>query len=481
LNLQLIIYLLFTSNNFVSYCFFYRADKNLMYKQLLMGTLKPKVLVKMESHDMASADLVEWRKKEAEKEIELIKKAELDKIAESKKIRLLEKGVDDAVTVAEESRPMDISEVFDQQHHPSIVLEETKEKESSSSSKSKDKHRDKSRHHSKSEKSSRHHSSSSSRRKDSSSSKSHHHKSSSSSKDKEKEKDKRDKDRHVSDHHKAKDKDSKESGNKEAPTESLPSTTPLSNSEDIVTTTSSTFKSSLPEQEIVEQEQPSTIKTPDFIIEDKKDTISTVASSSSSSSPSEQNYLFQTKVMMPGLGSFHASVHNVSHSSPSNLDGKTFFPKSPVPVVGRISPDTVWDYINKVKKSKDILVFRLSPAAPIDSEGYMEFFKYFSSRERIGVIGGIESPLKDVYLVPLPKQAPVPKCLPPFVRGPGLPVERTHCLLCVCVVTRTIRDPSSSASTSGLSMKRKASISIDKPIFGGAKRVKLDADLPVRN
>lgn len=85
-----------------------------------------------------------------------------------------------------------------------------------------------------------------------------------------------------------------------------------------------------------EQEQPSsTIKTPDFAEEGlKKD--------------SDPKHLFQTKVVMHELGSFNAAVHAVSHAS---VDG-IYFPKSPVPVVGRITPETVWDYISKMKKSK---------------------------------------------------------------------------------------------------------------------------------
>lgn len=117
---------------------------------------------------------------------------------------------------------------------------------------------------------------------------------------------------------------------------------------------------------------------------------------------------------------------------------------------------------------QEVIVFRLSPASPADSSDYMTFFSYFSSRSRLGVIGGIESPLKDVYLVPLPKQAPIPRCLLPF-RGPGLPNERTHCLL--CIVTRNIRDPSATAT----GLKRKPSLLIDQALTQ-KKRAKLDPE-----
>lgn len=174
-----------------------------------------------------------------------------------------------------------------------------------------------------------------------------------------------------------------------------------------------------------EQELPSsTIKTPDFS-ED-------ASTGGGEKKDGEQgNPTFQSILQMPELGEFKASFHNVSHNE-GTLKGQ-YFPESPVPIVGRISPQTVWDYIDKMKKTKEIITFRLTPASQKDAHGYMNFFSYLSSRERLGVIGGLCQPLKDVYLIPLDKHHPVPRCLLPFA-GPGLPQERQHCLL--AVVTR---------------------------------------------
>jgi hypothetical protein len=58
--------------------------------------------------------------------------------------------------------------------------------------------------------------------------------------------------------------------------------------------------------------------------------------------------VMKAKFVMPELGQFNAYLFNVSHHQ---LDG-VYFPHSPVPIVGRISPETVWDYIDKMKKSK---------------------------------------------------------------------------------------------------------------------------------
>jgi len=84
----------------------------------------------------------------------------------------------------------------------------------------------------------------------------------------------------------------------------------------------------------------STIKTPEFSDDLKS---------------GDHKAIFYRKIIMPEMGSFNASIHNVSHLT---LDGLVF-PENPVPIVGRISPETVWDYITKMKKTK-VSVFYIS-------------------------------------------------------------------------------------------------------------------------
>jgi len=97
----------------------------------------------------------------------------------------------------------------------------------------------------------------------------------------------------------------------------------------------------------------------------------------------------------------------------------------------------------------------------------MEFYSYLSSRGRLGVLGGIEAPLKDVYILPVSKNQPIPKVLLPFRAGPGLPENRDHCLL--AVVTRHYPD----ASLSTMRSKRKSSLGhLD---IGNKKRVKISS------
>ena len=97
-----------------------------------------------------------------------------------------------------------------------------------------------------------------------------------------------------------------------------------------------------------EQELPSsTIKTPDFSDEMQ-------ALHGGKKDEDSQKAILKAKFSMPELGQFNASLFNVSHH---HLDG-TYFPMSPVPIVGRIPAETVWDYIDKIKKTKVLIRIR---------------------------------------------------------------------------------------------------------------------------
>ncbi|CAL8092895.1 unnamed protein product [Orchesella dallaii] len=519
-------------NKYRSIYFNLKDEKNSLFREILLGSIEPYDLVRMTPEQMAPSELAQWRQQEKEKELEAIKRAELDKLAEAKKQELLDKGVEDAVQVAEESKPLDISDVIDEDaggkrlssgdkdlsardgkdrsssHHRNHEKKELRTRDGKDKgrdhksdiekSRGKDKHRhENERDREKGRKSDRHSSKSRHKSFGSSEKKTHHSKDGecrskerNSSRDKDKER--------RSDRHKYRDKNQKPSKgvHKELPhrhqsgkseslkiTDSFGSenskneepeslgqtfdlivpvsssscynyTTQLSTSESRTSTVTTAFEVSTTvsttnalstsqaglghksqvtvteskpivkeeERHSIESEQElpsSTIKTPDFTDD-----------SNSGVKREEEEHVFQSTLLMPELGEFKASFYNVSHSEV--LKGLCF-PESPVPIVGRIGPQTVWDYIDKMKKTKEIITFRLTPSSPADAKGYMSFFTYLSSRERLGVIGGISHPLKDVYLIPLGKHQPVPRCLLPF-RGPGLPKERTHCLL--AVVTR---------------------------------------------
>lgn len=185
-------------NKYRSIHFNLKDEKNGLFQEILLGNIKPYDLVRMTPDQMAPSELAQWRKQEEEKGLEAIKRAELDKLAEAKKQELIEKGVTDAVQVAEETKPLDISDVIVDPEEEQKRKREKKEKDKErSSSLSSHHHKDKDREHH------RHSSSSSHRDKDREL----------RSRDKEKDKDhkssSRDKDKHrSSDKDKEKDKKS---------------------------------------------------------------------------------------------------------------------------------------------------------------------------------------------------------------------------------------------------------------------------------
>ncbi|XP_056130183.1 death-inducer obliterator 1 isoform X2 [Lampris incognitus] len=99
-------------------------------------------------------------------------------------------------------------------------------------------------------------------------------------------------------------------------------------------------------------------------------------------------------------------------------------------VGGRISPNTVWDYVGKLKTSlsKELCLIRFHPATEEEEVAYVSLFSYFSSRKRFGVVANNNRRIKDLYLIPLSAKDPLPSKLLPF-DGPGLEPARPNLLL----------------------------------------------------
>ncbi|XP_063218443.1 death-inducer obliterator 1 [Bacillus rossius redtenbacheri] len=108
-------------------------------------------------------------------------------------------------------------------------------------------------------------------------------------------------------------------------------------------------------------------------------------------------------------------------------------------VVGRIDPDTVWDYISKIKRSgtKEILVLRLTSSGGDAKVSYCTLYKHLHSKNRFGVIGNLpeSTRIKDFYVMPLASHSPVPEQLT-LLDGQILDGPRPHVL--VCLIIRTI-------------------------------------------
>ncbi|XP_055923846.1 uncharacterized protein LOC129954153 [Eupeodes corollae] len=116
-------------------------------------------------------------------------------------------------------------------------------------------------------------------------------------------------------------------------------------------------------------------------------------------------------INMIDVASFQVSLQTVS--------GNTYLLSKDLPdeldIVGRISPDTVWDYIGKIKRSpnKEVVIIRLVPSGESETNAYTILYKYLDKRKRLGVIKTTSSNIKDFYIMPLGVGQQMPSVLQP--------------------------------------------------------------------
>lgn len=132
------------------------------------------------------------------------------------------------------------------------------------------------------------------------------------------------------------------------------------------------------------------------------------------------------------------------HITASDLSGYVKDLSNDIPetvnVVGRIGPDTVWDYINKMKKNpmKDIIVMRLSAINDEEKIPYFTLYSYLNSRNRLGVVENVSKNIKDFYIMPFSNESHLPSVLLPL-DGPEFEENRPHLLLGIIVYNKRKR------------------------------------------
>ncbi|XP_030027616.2 death-inducer obliterator 1 isoform X2 [Manduca sexta] len=142
-------------------------------------------------------------------------------------------------------------------------------------------------------------------------------------------------------------------------------------------------------------------------------------------------------INMVDVARFYVAAHEVSGSAVDLEEDLT----TELDIVGRINPDTVWDYIGKMKKAnnKDIVILRLQAANDEEKMQYIALYSYLSSRNRLGVVKvSSTTTVKDFYIVPLPANTTLPPVLLPL-DGPGIGEVKTHLLLAIVIRQRKKR------------------------------------------
>ncbi|CAG4978286.1 unnamed protein product [Parnassius apollo] len=141
-------------------------------------------------------------------------------------------------------------------------------------------------------------------------------------------------------------------------------------------------------------------------------------------------------INMVDVARFYVAAHEVSGNAVDLEEDLT----AELDIVGRINPDTVWDYIGKMKRAgnKDIVILRLQAANDEEKMQYIALYSYLSSRHRLGVVKvSNTATVKDFYIVPLSANTSLPHVLLPL-EGPGLEVK-THLLIAIIIRQRRKR------------------------------------------
>lgn len=444
-----------------------RDRKNLtLFQKICEKSVKPYRLVRMEPQEMASQELAQWRENENKHQLEMIKKSELELLAcsknyvlkthkgeevvESKKVDRVEldpnMAVEDVVKVLNSSsattstatKPSSSSSGQHKGHDDSYYVKSYTHGEESSHSKEKDK--DKKHHHS--SKHSKH-----KRKRSRDRSESRHHSSHDNKKNR------RSPERSSSRHHESKKEKRHEKRSpertereKKKPIKEFDIPTPTQEDFNLIDKILEGSQVVLTRPGVVPPSRPSTsteeIKAthPPAASESDQEPTSTVniptpphTEFQNSLSPMQEEVTWTGVINMVDVTTFRIEVKPVAGDFRSIIQ---YFPKT-LEIVGRITPETVWDYIDKIQKSpnREIIVVRFSSP---DDINYLTLYKYYDLRRRLGVIES-SAPLKDFYILPLAAGKALPKALS-SIKGLGFVEGKNKPDLLIGVIVKIKRD-----------------------------------------
>ncbi|XP_012054674.1 PREDICTED: uncharacterized protein LOC105617731 [Atta cephalotes] len=483
-----------------------KDTKNLtLFRKIADHSLTPDAVVRLSPDEMASQELAEWREKETKHQLEMIKKNELDLMAQAKSIvvkthkgeQIIENdgGIDhvdpktpvqDIVSALNNGDNISstVDDSKDKNKDKLTAQMETKKSKNTDDRRKKDKERGRNRDNAKSKSKDRRERSHSrhrhSRDRDHSKTrdkskerKSSRNKESKREREREKDKDRdrnkdrdkvsrkesrererqREKDRHKSNDNRSrnrsgsresKDIDKREEEHKREtekkkeisppPVEKLIEDRLWRHIEDEATTNTIDGNDS----DISDREPSSTvtIKTPDINEESERD--KEQMTDKETSAKGSWQTVWRGFVNMVDVAKFFITAQEVSGNAKDLMDD---LPDT-VDVVGRISHETVWDYISKMKRSgsKEILIIRLTAANDEEKIPYITLYSYLNSRSRLGVVGNVSKNIKDFYIMPFSNQSTIPSVLMPL-NGPGFEEHRPHLLLGIIVRNKKKRLP----------------------------------------
>lgn len=465
-------------NKYRTLIFNIKDPKNLtLFQKISNKMIEPKQLVRLTTEELASQELAKWRENETKRELEIITKSELDMLALGNSYVLKthkgEEVIQDSGERIATATISDLESVLNSatvssSDAPALAKDNRMDKYlspegkgalSSSAKRDSDRsHEKKDRHDSRSTSSSKH-KRKRSRERHSSHAHSHSHK------DRDKSHDRERKDRSSTSKDK---KDHKSTSSSSSSSSSRSKHHSDKRKRESIGTTHSAPKIQKTDDNSIHDKILKAQSTIDSILHstEPKHTPSTANASATTMQPaaneSDQEPTSTVSIPSPTEGTPESSTPPpltktafLWSGSMSMVDVATFkmslsllsgsaamieFPKE-FDVVGRIGPEIVWDYLEKIRITKDIVLLRFSPLSSSDDKNaYSTFINYLDVRNRLGVIKVPSKVVKDFYIMPLTSH----KSLPPILKtstGYDMGADRPDLLLGIIVRNRISQTP----------------------------------------
>ncbi|XP_030765439.1 death-inducer obliterator 1 isoform X2 [Sitophilus oryzae] len=503
-------------NKYRSLIFNIKDSKNqTLWRRICEKSISSYELVRLSPDDMASQELAKWREQEAKHQLDMIKKNEIELLNCNRQYVLkTHKGEE----VLEDNRPgnkIDNTEIIksltegstlhvgeDDKKHSSKEKDKDRDKRGSAKHAHKDKNREKDRHSSKERKDrDKEHRSrrSSSRDKDRSRKRSrskdrsrHEKKKDKRSRSKSKERERsRERDKSRDRHRKSHKSSRHKKGNLISSTDNLGTKAKeiLEKLNKIAPPFEDKLWKHVPQEDLTPGNAPvdsdsdheipsSTVTIPTPPRSQESDEFQTQISQSSNDSKSssknrevavlEERGLSPPPKQLPSqiwMGTINmvdvAQISITAHEVSGDCTGLNKELSENLDIVGRISPETVWDYISKMRcsNSKIISLIRLTATNVEEQMPYLALYSYLSSRNRLGVVKSTNKAIKDFYILPLASQKPIPQALLP-INGPGFEEARPALLLGIVVRDKRKRAYTESTPTAAPTPHKKTRVEV---------------------
>ncbi|XP_076253902.1 protein partner of snf isoform X1 [Rhynchophorus ferrugineus] len=466
-------------NKYRSLIFNIKDSKNqTLWRRICEKSISSYELVRLSPDDMASQELAKWREQEAKHQLDMIKKNEIELLNCNRQYVLKTHKGEEVLEECRLNNKNDNTEIIksltegstlnigeEEKRQNSKDRDKDKEKRGSSKHSHKDKNRDKARRSSKDRKDRSRRSSSRDKERSKKRSRSrdrsrHDRKKDKRSRSKSRDRERsRERDRHRKSHKSSRHK----KGSSISSTDSLDKRSKeiLEQLEKIVPPVEDRLWKHVPQDDIVpanapvdsdsDHEIPSstvTIPTPPRSQEsDEFHGVSQSSTDSKGSSRTKDIPAVEERALSPPpkksaaqiwVGTINmvdvAQISITAHEVSGDCSGLEKELSENLDIVGRISPDTVWEYIGKMRcsNSKIISLIRLTATNVEEQMPYLALYSYLSSRNRLGVVRSTNKAIKDFYILPLASQKPIPQALLP-INGPGFEESRPALLLGIVV------------------------------------------------